>query len=63
MIVCSSEDQDKSHIIAKLQIYKRPFSIVYNMVEFSRYLIQHFTDWPKSCDDSKVLASAVDPIK
>ena len=61
VIVCSNEDQEKSHIIAKLQMYKRTCSKVLSKDTFSQYLMNHFTKWPKSCTDHVLLASAVDP--
>uniref|UniRef100_A0A1X7TWB5 RZ-type domain-containing protein n=1 Tax=Amphimedon queenslandica TaxID=400682 RepID=A0A1X7TWB5_AMPQE len=61
VIVCSNEDQEKSHIIAKLQMYNRTCSKVLSKDKFSQYLMNHFTKWPKSCSDDILLASAVDP--
>ena len=63
VIVCSNEDQSKSHMVAKLQNFKRPFSIIYKDADFSRYLSDHFTNWSKCFGGYDILASDVDPSK
>ncbi|XP_019853235.1 PREDICTED: E3 ubiquitin-protein ligase RNF213-like [Amphimedon queenslandica] len=58
VIVCSNEDQDKSHIVAKLQLHKRPFSLISKDADFHLYLSNHFTNKSSS---TNILASVVDP--
>ena len=64
VIVCSNEDEDKSHIVSKLQLFCRPFNIAYSETEFSSYIGNHFKSWPKQYQSNvgkKVVASQVDP--
>ena len=64
MIICSNEDEDKSHIISKLQFYRRPFTTLHSVQTFSQYLITHFISWPQSeLGGQRILASVVDPEK
>ena len=50
-------------MVAKLQNFKRPFSIIYKDADFSRYLSDHFTNWSKCFGGYDILASDVDPSK
>ena len=64
VIICSNEDEDKSHIISKLQFYRRPFTTLHSVQTFSQYLITHFISWPQSgLKGQRILASVVDPEK
>ena len=58
VIICSNEGQDKSHMVSKLQLYKRPVTSVYSPKEFSDYLKSHFTDRRQT--DYGISASDVD---
>ena len=49
VIVCSNEDQDKSHMVSKLQLYSRPYvGLVKPIREFQEYLKAQFIHWPES---------------
>ncbi len=61
VIICSNEGQDKSHMVSKLQLYKRPVTSVYSPKEFSDYLKSHFAQ--RRHTDYGILASDVDPEK
>ena len=61
VIICSNEGQDTSHMVSKLQLYKRPVTSVYSPKEFSDYLKSHFTH--RRHADYGILASDVDPEK
>ena len=64
VIVCSTEDEDKSHIVSKLQLFRRSFIIAYSETEFSKYISDHFISWPKQYRSNvkgRVVASQVDP--
>ena len=65
VIVCSDEDQDKSHMISKLQLYCRPNAgILKSIYEFQGYLKTQFINWPelahKGVLGRKLVASVVD---
>ena len=47
VIICSSEDEEKSHVISKLQLYHRAFSALQPNSEFAEYLMSHFKRWPE----------------
>ena len=68
MIVCSGEDKEKSHIISKLHLYRRP--VVPKLVdsECREYLKSHFIHHPDMVCSEQVVAgdvkaSVVDPDK
>ena len=69
MIVCSKEDEEKSHIISKLHLYRRP--VVPKLVdsECMEYLKSHFVQQPDvNCSEQVIAgdavnASVVDPDK
>ena len=66
VIICSNEDEDKSHMVSKLQLYRRPLTTVYSDQDFALYLKNHFISWsrPQSGSSGKeILASEVDPDK
>lgn len=43
MIICSNEDEEKSHVITKLHSYRRPFPVTMDSEQCKRYLKAHFT--------------------
>ena len=61
MIICSSEAQNESYMVSKLQVYNRPVTSVYSPKEFSDYLKSHFAQHRYM--DYGILASDVDPEK
>ena len=67
VIICSNEEEKKSHVISKLQFYRRPYSAMQSNFEFEEYFMRHFKKWPKTATSmvpgSAVVASAVDPDK
>ena len=42
MVICSSHEEEKSHIISKLHLYRRPYAISYQISKYRQYLRQHF---------------------
>ena len=48
VIICSNEEEGKSHIISKLQFYRRPYSTLPSDASFAEYLLGHFRRWPES---------------
>ena len=65
VIVCSNEDQDKSHMVSKLQLYSKPYAGSLKPIhEFQEYLKTQFIRWPESAHKRelgrKVVASVVD---
>ena len=67
VIICSNEDEDKSHMVSRLQLYRRPLTTVYSDREFAIYLKNHFTTWSLRAQSGAlghgILASVVDPNK
>ena len=65
IIICSNEEEGKSHIISKLQFYQRPYSTLPSDASFADYLIRHFRRWPeaKMRPRRAGVASVVDPDK
>ena len=43
VIICSNEDEEKSHIISKLHSHKRPFALTLDSEQCQHYLKTHFT--------------------
>ena len=65
VIICSNEEEEKSHIISKLHTHRRPFAQIYDTDQCQRYLKAHFTGEVESlsCSPSQmqlVTASEVD---
>lgn len=68
MIVCSKEDEEKSHILSRMHLHKRTFTVSgVNSHELKQYLTNHFVSREKEAqyqrneeNGSKVYASAVD---
>ena len=65
MIVCSEEDQEKSLMISKLQLYCRPYAGSLKPIHaFQDYLRTQFINWPelahKGVPGRKLVASVVD---
>ena len=48
VIICSNEEEGKSHVISKLQFYRRPYSALPPDARFAEYLLGHFRRWPES---------------
>ena len=48
VIICSNEEEGKSHVISKLQFYRRPYSALPPDASFAEYLLGHFRRWPES---------------
>ena len=68
VIVCSSEDEDKSHMVSKLLPYKKLFSGILRPVgDFVKYLKDKFISWPEEAHKRSLgktlVASMVDPEK
>ena len=66
MIICSAEDEDKSHVISKLQLHRRPLTSVYSDQELAIYLKHHFTTLSTAQSEAsrqRIWASEVDPDK
>ena len=68
MIICSKEDEEKSHIISRLHLHKRSAVPTFDNDDFKNYLVSHFVhcegeleDHQTNLRDTKVYASAVDP--
>ena len=59
VIVCSDEDIDKSHMISKLQFYKRQLETLHFDPDYSEYLKSHFVQNQKEFGRA-VLASTID---
>ena len=65
VIVCSNEEEEKSHIISKLHSCRRPFAQKLDTDQCQRYLKAHFTGQVESLSASysqlqPAMASAVD---
>ena len=67
MIICSKEDEEKSHIISKLHLYRRPAVPGYDKDSFKQYLVSHYVhsegeeeDQEPDVEDAEVYASTVD---
>ena len=43
MIICSNEEEEKSHFISKLHLFRRHFVTRTDLQEYRRYLTEHFT--------------------
>ena len=43
MIICSNEEEERSHIISKLHSHRRPFAQIYDTDQCQHYLKAHFT--------------------
>ena len=65
VIICSSEEEGKSHVISKLQLFRRPYSAMQPNTSFASYLLRHFIRWPEALYQKgrAVVASVVDPDK
>ena len=65
VIICSNEDEERSHVISELQFYRRPYSATQPDSAFAEYLMSHFKEWPEAATEMglgcAVVASAVDP--
>ena len=44
MIICSSQDEEKTPIISKLHLHRRPFVVSPNVSKYRAYLRKHFVD-------------------
>ena len=57
MIICSNEEEEKSHFISKLHHFRRPFIPRIDLQEYRNFLAIHFTGQTQSTGTS---ASCVD---
>ena len=64
MIICSNEDEDNSYMISKLQLYRRPVTILFPDDVCAEYLKAHFINCHLIGDmELNIPASVVDPEK
>ena len=64
MILCSNENEDNSYLISKLQLYRRPVTILFSDHVSAEYLKAHFINWHLNEDMKQTIpASKVDPEK
>ena len=69
MVICSNHEEEKSHIISKLHLYRRPYGVPADIAKYQHYLKCHFVDedqplYPQHQTRgslSSVAASMVDP--
>ena len=62
VIICSDEDLDKSHMISKLQLFKRQLETFHSDNDYCSYLKSHFVQKPVT-SGRRTLASTVDREK
>ena len=62
VIVCSDEDLDKSHMISKLQFFKRQLETFHSDNDYYSYLKSHFVQNPMTLG-RRMLASTADREK
>ena len=43
MIICSNEDEEKSYIVSKLQLFRKQYTAFADTAKFQHYLKSHFT--------------------
>ncbi len=66
MIICSNEEEVKSHFISKLCHFRRPYVPRIDLEEYRKYLANHFLNRAQEIDqpdfqaDSCMAASSVD---
>ena len=66
VIICSNEEEEKSHIISKLHNCRRPFALTLDTEQCQRYLTSHFTGQIESFNSSQnppAMASNIDHEK
>ena len=66
MIVSSNEEEEMSHFISKLHLYRRPFILRNDLNEYKHYLASKLTRQVQECEDQQVAvtsASVVDHEK
>ena len=67
VIICSNEEEEKSHFISKLHLSRRPFIPRKDFEEYKKYLSIHYTNQAVDADDytsqyfTGNAASSVDP--
>lgn len=59
-IVCSSENETRSHIISKLHLYRRDYNPLYKKEQYKTYLSNHLKTSRLFQHEEQVLASEVD---
>ena len=42
VIICSSKDEEKSHMLSKLHVYRRDYTIPSDVTKYQQYLQLHF---------------------
>lgn len=62
MIVCSSEDEQRSHILSKLHAFRRQFTMQ-SVFKCAEYLRHHFTSATDETARMQACASAIDVEK
>ena len=60
VIVCSNEDEDKSHIISRLNAHRKHFSTLHDVAKCREYLKIHFTGTTPTNKTTQKVASTVD---
>ena len=63
VIICSNEQEEKSHFISKLYHFRRPYMPGIDKNDYRKYLYLHFTNRTQDFDfqaDSCMAASSVD---
>ena len=64
VIISGNEDQDKSQLVSKLQLYCRPYTGSNQLQHYQDYLKRQFTTWPRRAGkkwlQEDVVASDVD---
>ena len=65
MIVCSNEEEEKSYLISKLHVFRRPFVPANDLQDYKKYLAIHFThraqEHENEFSSQDIAASSVDP--
>lgn len=59
-IICSNEEESKSHFISKLHLFRRPFVPPTDIQRFKHYLASKFTRKPEEVDSVITSAAVVD---
>ena len=59
VIICSNEDEDKSHIISRLNTHRKHFTALHDDRKFQEYLKTHFTGATAPTHQSLVVTRGV----
>ena len=63
VIVSSNEEEEMSHFISKLHLYRRPFIPLNDLNEFKHYLASKLTRQVQECEVAVTSASVIDHEK